>query len=448
MVLENLGSKLKESLRKLTKAVFVDDSLLDSLVRDIQRALLQADVDVHLVFDLTKKIKERAQEEIPKKSDQRAHLVHIVYEELIALLGDEKSEIVIQKKKPFTIMMVGTYGNGKTTSIGKLAKYYHKRGYKTAAVGLDVHRPAASQQLKQVCDAVKIPSFVDSTVKDPAALYKIYEKQLSQFDIVFIDTAGRHDLDQELVREIKQLKQVIQPDEVLLVMSADLGQAAGSLAKGFHEACDITGIMITKLDGTAKGGGALSGASVSGAKVKFIGVGEKQDDLETFNPQGFVGRLLGMGDLETLLEKAQEVIPQEKAEDLGKKFLQGDFTLIDLYEQMQAMNKMGPLSKVLEMIPGMGQLKLPQGMLKVQEGKLEHWKYAMNSMTQSELENPDIIDSSRLQRISKGSGIPASEIRELLKQYRQSKKLMRMVKGQDPSKLMKKLQGRLPGMGG
>ena len=333
-----------------------------------------------------------------------------------------------------------------TTSIGKLAKYYASRGYKVAALGLDVHRPAASEQLKQVCDAVKIQSFIDKDEKVALKIYRKYEKEFLKYDLLLIDTAGRHSLDKDLVKEIKELKEDIDPDEVLLVMNADIGQAAEEVAKGFHEACNVTGIFITKLDGTAKGGGALSGAAVSGANVKFIGVGEKVDDIETFNPKGFVGRLLGMGDLEALLERAKEVIDDDKAEDLSKRFLQGDFTLIDLYEQMQAMNKMGPLSKVLEMVPGMGQLKLPKEALKVQEGKLEHWKHAMNSMTKRELENPEVIDNYRLQRISKGSGVSSGEIRELIKQYRQSKKLMKMVKGGSPEKLMKKLQGRMPGM--
>src|SRR3989344_2144901 len=226
-------------------------------------------------------------------------------------------------------------------------------------------------------------------------------------------------------------------------MAADIGQSAQKLAKGFHEACGVTSIVITKLGGTARGGGALSGAAVSGAKIKFIGLGEKVDDLEQFNPKGFVGRVLGMGDLESLLEKAKEAIDEEKAEDMSKRLLEGDFNLVDLYEQMEAMNKMGPLNKIIEMVPGMGQIKLPKEALKVQEGKLGKWREAMNSMTKSELENPDIIEGNRIQRIAKGSGVTGADIREMIKQYRMSKKMMRMMKGKDPEKLIKKFQSKM-----
>jgi signal recognition particle subunit SRP54 len=238
----------------------------------------------------------------------------------------------------------------------------------------------------------------------------------------------------------------VQAQERLLVISADIGQAAQKQAQQFHDSCHITGVIATKMDGTAKAGGALSACAVTGSPIKFIGVGEKIDDLEQFNPPGFVGRLLGMGDLEALLEKAKEAISEEEAEDLGKRLLKGDFTLIDLYEQMEAMSKMGPLSKLVDMIPGFGQLKMPKEMLQVQEGKLKKWKIAMQSMTKEELEEPDkTLDAKRIERISKGSGISTSTIRELVKQYRQTKKLMKMMKGKgDINKLMKKFQGKLP----
>ncbi len=233
----------------------------------------------------------------------------------------------------------------------------------------------------------------------------------------------------------------------MLIIGADLGQGSKEIAETFHKNCGVTGIVITKLDGTAKGGGALTGAAVTKAKIKFIGVGEKAEDLEVFNPEGFISRLLGMGDIEALLEKAKEAVTEEKAEDIKKKFLKGEFNLIDLYEQMEAMSKMGPLNKIMEMIPGMSQVKLPKELLQVQEDKLKRWKFAMMSMTKKELENPDLIDSSRMQRISKGSSVNVSEIRELLKQYKQGKKLMKMFKGgneQDMGKLMKKFKGKIP----
>jgi len=443
MVLDNLGDSLKETLRKIAKGLFVDEKLVNELVKDLQRALLSADVDVKLVFELTENIKKRIlKDKIPESISKREYLVKVVYEELIKFLGGEKEEIKIERKKPFKIMMVGVYGSGKTTSIAKIANYYKKKGYKIATLGLDVHRPAASDQLEQISKQVKVDCFLDKKEKDPLKIYRKFDYK--KYDILIVDTAGRDSLDQDLIKEIKNLNNEIQPDENILVVSADIGQAAQKLAQGFKDACGVTSIIVSKLDGTAKGGGALTGASVTGAKVKFIGVGEKVDDLEVFNPKGFVGRLLGMGDLEALLEKAREAVDEEEAEDLGAKFLKGDFNLIDLYEQMKAMKKMGPLNKLMEMVPGFGKIKLPKDALQVQEGKLDKWRIAMSSMTKEELENPEIIESSHLKRISEGSGVPISEIRSLIKQYRQSKKLMKMMGGQDPEKMMKKFKGKLP----
>ena len=253
---------------------------------------------------------------------------------------------------------------------------------------------------------------------------------------------SRDSLDKELIKEIKELNEEIKPDEKLLVISADIGQAAQELSKGFHENLGVTSVIISKLDGTARAGGALTGTAATGAKVKFIGVGEKADDLETFNPKGFVSRLLGMGDLEALLEKAKEVIDEEKAGDMKERLTSGEFNLNDLYEQMMAMKKMGPLNKIMEMIPGFSGMKMPKEALQVQEGKLTKWKIAMDSMTKKEKEFPDIIDGDRIKRISKGSGVPESEIRDLLKQYKMAKKMMKMMKGKDPEKMLKK--GRMP----
>ncbi len=448
MVLEKLGTSLKETLSKIAKSMFVDEKLINELVKDIQKALLQADVNVQLVFNLTNEIKKRAKEDAPPGLTKKEQLINIVYEELVKFLGEKAAEIKI-KKKPFKIMMVGLFGSGKTTTIGKLAKYFQKRGLKVASMGLDVHRPAAPEQLQQISKQINMPCFVEKSEKDPIKIYKKYEKELNKFDLVIIDTAGRDALSADLIEEIKNLHKTIQPDENLLIISADIGQAAQKQAQAFHESGAITGVIISKMDGTAKGGGALTACAATGAPIKFIGLGEKIDDLETFNPKGFVGRLLGMGDIEALLEKAKEAMPEEKAEDMSKKFLKGDFNLVDLYEQMEAMSKMGPLSKIVEMIPGFSQIKLPKEMLQVQEGKLKKWKYAMNSMTQKELEDPDLITSSRIERISKGSGVSAKDIRELLKQYKQSKKLVKMFKGRGAKgmeKMMKNFQGKMAGM--
>src|SRR3989344_680362 len=446
MVLEKLGDSLKSTLQKIAKAVFVDDKLINELVKDIQRALLQADVNVQLVFDLTNNIKERIKkEETPAGLTKKEHLINIVYETLVDFLGKEQYKIDVNKK-PFVIMLVGLFGSGKTTSAGKLAKYFTKRGNKVALLGLDIHRPAAMEQIEQIAKQANVSVFLDKKEKNPVTIYNNHKDELDKFDIVIVDTAGRDALSKDLVEEIESLNRLIKPQENFLVISADIGQAAQKQAEQFHKSCGITGVIVSKMDGTAKGGGALTACAISGASIKFIGVGEKVDDLEQFNPPGFVGRLLGMGDLEALLEKAREVIKIEDAEDLGKRFLKGEFNLIDLYEQMEAMSKMGPLSSIVEMIPGFGQLKLPKEMLQTQEGKLKKWKIAMNSFTKKELEDPEIVDSGRIERISKGSGIPAGEIREMLKQYRQSKKMVKMFKGSkgDMSKMMKKFGNRLP----
>jgi len=446
MVLEKLGDSLKNTLSKITKSAFIDEKLINELVKDIQRALLQSDTNVKLVFELSKKIKDRSKEKTPPGITKREQLIKIVYEELTNFLGKETSEIKITKK-PTKIMMVGLFGSGKTTTIGKLAKFYKKRGHKIAVISTDTWRPAAYDQLEQLAKNVGVDFFGIKKEKDPVKIYKEYEAKLDTYDVVFIDTAGRDALSEDLIEELNKLNTTVKADERLLVISADIGQAAQRQAQAFHDTVKVTGVIVTKLEGTAKGGGALSACAVTEAPIKFIGVGEKADDLEVFHPQRFVGRLIGMGDIESLLEKAHEVISEEKAEDMKEKFLKGEFNLVDLYDQMKTLKKMGSFQKIMGMIPGMSSLKMPKEALDVQEGKLEKWKFALDSMTQEELENPDIIAVPRIERIARGSGLAVSEIREMLKQYRQSKKMMKMFKGeQDMNKLMKKMKGRMPGM--
>ena len=447
MVLEKLGDSLKNTLRKIASSIFVDDKLINELIKDIQRALLQADVNVQLVFDLTNKIKERIKKkETPSGLTKKEHLINIVYEELVDFLGKEQYKIEI-KEKPFKIMLVGLFGSGKTTTAGKLATYFTKKGFKVALLGLDTHRPAAMDQIEQIAKQAKVPCLLNKKEKNPLKIYNEFKNEFKKYDVLIMDTSGRDALSKDLIEEIELLNQKIKSNENLLIISADIGQAAQKQAQQFHKSCNITGVIVSKMDGTAKGGGALTACAATKAPITFIGVGEKINDLEHFNPKGFVGRLLGMGDLEALLEKAKEAIKVEEAEDLGKKFLKGEFNLIDLYEQMSAMKKMGSLKKIVEMIPGFSSLQLPKEMLDVQEEKLEKWKIAMQSMTQEELENPESVTSERIDRISKGSGIPTSTIRELIKQYRQSKKVVKMFKGGkgDMSKMMKKFQGKLPG---
>ncbi|MBI5072251.1 signal recognition particle protein [Candidatus Woesearchaeota archaeon] len=451
MVLEKLGESLKSTLSKIAGAMFVDEKLINELVKDIQRSLLQSDVNVKLVFELSNKIKERAlKQEPPAGLTKKEFLINIVYEELAAFLGGEGHKIEVNKK-PFKIMLCGLFGNGKTTTAGKLAKFFQKRGNKVALIQTDTWRPAAYDQLKQLGAQINVDVFGMKNEKDAIKIYKIFEPELKKYDLVIVDTAGRDALSEDLIDELKQMNAFVQPDETLLVMSGDIGQAAEKQAHAFHETCKVTGVIITKLDGTAKGGGSLIACAVTGAPVKFIGVGEKIDAFEEFKPKNFVGRLLGMGDLEALLEKAKEAVTEEDAQDMSKKFLSGKFNLVDLYQQMETMGKMGSLGKLMEMIPGMGQLQLPKDMISVQEKKLKKWKYILNSCTKKELEDPELLDSSRMQRIAKGSGTETTEVSELLKQYRQAKKMTKMFGGAGSAKgmekMMKRMGGKIPGLG-
>ncbi len=446
MVLDKLGSSLKETLKKITKSNFVDKAVINELIKDIQRALLQSDVNVELVFKLSNDIKKRAlEEDTPPGLTKKEHLVNIVYEELVKFLGKEEAKIEI-KEKPTKIMLVGLFGNGKTTQAGKLAKFFQKRGNKVAVMQTDTWRPAAYQQLEQLALQINVPFFGIKGEKDPIKIYRTFEKELNKFDVVIVDTAGRDSLSDELILELNDINKAVRAQERILVMAADVGQGAKQQAEAFHKTCGVTGVIITKLDGTAKGGGALTACSVTNAKVKFIGVGEKIDDIEIFDPERFVSRLLGMGDLQSLLEKAKDAITEEEAQDMGAKFLKGEFSLIDLYEQMQAMKKMGPLSKVMELIPGMGS-KIPKEVIDMQETNLEKWKFIMDSCTKEELEDPDIISAERIDRIAKGSGCDVSEVRNLLKQYRQSKKMVKMMGGgggKKMQKMMKQFGGNIP----
>ena len=459
MVLDKLGDSLKNSLKKLTNSSLIDEKSVNELVKDIQRALLQSDVNVKLVFALGKKIKERALSEKPPTTiGKKEFLVNIVYEEMVALVGKGKSKIAVDstkhmksnevtgtaKAEPFIIMLVGLFGNGKTTTAGKLGKYFKKRGKKIALISTDTWRPAAYDQLRMLGESINVPVFGKPELGDPVKIYKEFKKELNTFDIVIVDTAGRDALNEELIEELNNINENIKADETLLVLNADIGQSAEAQAKTFHDSCNISGVVLTKLDGTARGGGALVACTVTGTPIKFIGVGEKVDALEEFRPEGFVGRLLGMGDLETLLEKAREAISEDEAQDLGKKFLKGEFNLIDLYEQMKSVKKMGSLSNLVNLIPGMGSANIPKDMLSGQEEKMESWKHLMNSMTKEELENPDLIRGNRLERISAGSGQELSDLRLLLKQYKQGKKMMKMMKGgtgseKDMQKMMQKM---------
>lgn len=442
MVLDALGEGLRKTLAKLTGASFVDKQLVLDLTKELQKSLLQADVNVQLVLDISNTIKDRALNEKPPAGiTVREHIIGILYEELAKFLGGAGKEFDLNKKG-YKILLVGLFGHGKTTHAAKLANYFKKKGKKVLILGTDTWRPAALDQLKQLGSQIGVDVKGNPKAKTPESIIKEFEKDFVNYDLVIVDSAGRDALNDELVEELRSIRKALNPDESLLILGADVGQAAQKQAEVFKKEVNVTGVIISKLEGTAKGGGALAACSTTNSPVVFIGVGEKVNDLEKFNPKGFVGRLLGMGDLEALLEKTREAISEEDAATLSKRVMKGDFTLLDLYDQMKAMKKMGSFSKIMNLIPGMSGVNIPKEALQGQEEKMEVWKYAMDSMTIEEKSDPDVLNSSRINRISKGSGVSETDIRSLLKQYKQAKKMMKMLKGDEKNmqKMMQKMQ--------
>jgi signal recognition particle subunit SRP54 len=437
MALDRLGSSLYDAIKKIFRASVVDEAAVKELVRDIQRALLQADVNVKLVLDISKKIEERSlNEKVPPGISRREHVIKVVYEELTRFLGEKPVPLKVEPGKRRIIMLVGIQGSGKTTVAAKLSRYFQKRGLKPALVCADTFRPGAYAQLQQLAARVNVPLYGDPKAKDPVKVVTEGLKQFKDKEIVIVDTSGRHKEEQELIKEMKTLEKSIKPDEVVLVIDGTIGQQALVQAKAFNEATPIGSILVTKLDGSARGGGALSAVAATGAPIRFIGTGEKVEDIEAFIPSRFVGRLLGLGDLETLLEKVREAevtVPEKKA----KAILSGKFTLTDMYEQFEAMKGMGTLKKLMGMIPGMG-YKIPDEMLNTAEGRLEKWRVMIQSMTPEEKENPKIFNASRMKRVARGSGTNEKEVKELLKQYVMMRKML---------KSMRRKKGRFPFFG-
>ncbi len=436
-------NKIKDALNKFTRFGVADKKAVDELVKDIQRTLIASDVNVKLVFELSKNIKEKAlDEKIPKGLTRREHVVDIVYKELVRFLGEKKPEIKLAKQK---ILLLGLYGSGKTTTTAKLAKYFTKKGLSCGMISCDVWRPAAFEQLEQLSEKINVSVYGDSKEKDPVAIIKKGLKELKDKEVIIIDSAGRSALDDELRNELVEIDKILNPDEKLLVLSGDIGQAAGTQAKEFNELVGLTGVIITKMDSSAKGGGALSACYAAGTKTKFIGTGEKTEDFEIYDPVKFVSRLLGMGDLEGLLEKAKEVMSPEKAQEI----MSGEFNLDTFYDQIEGMKKMGSMQKIMDMIP-MGGVKIPKHLLNEQQDKMDKWKIIMDSMTEKEKKNPGLIDSQRIERVAKGAGVEAADVKELMKNYKQVSKMMKKFKGgkafkRGPFKEMfKNLKGNMP----
>ena len=424
MVLERLGSSLNDALKKVFKAPVMDEKTVKELVRDIQRALLQADVNVKLVLEVSKRIEERAlKEKVPPGVSRREHVVKVVYEELTRFLGEKSASVKIEPGKRKILMLVGIQGSGKTTASGKLAKFFQKRGLKTALVCTDTYRPGAYDQLKQLASRANIPVYGEPKEKKSEKIALRGLKQFTDYDLVLIDTAGRHKEEKGLIDEMKRLEKVIKPDETILVIDGTIGQQAALQAKALHDATPIGSILVSKLDGSARGGGALSAVAAIGAPIKFISSGEKLGDIEQFVPSRFVGRLLGMGDLQSLVDKVRDAevkVPEKKV----RAFMSGKFTLTDMYEQFESMKKMGPLKGLLKMIPGMS-YNIPEDKMNLAEDALKRWRVIIQSMTQKEREKPKILSSSRIRRVARGSGTSEKEVKELLTQYNNMKKMMK-----------------------
>jgi signal recognition particle subunit SRP54 len=424
MVLDRLGSSLNDALKKIFRAPVMDEKTVKELVRDLQRALLQADVNVKLVLEVSKRIEERAlKEKVPPGVSRREHVVKVVYEELTHFLGEKPASLKIEPGKRTVIMLVGIQGSGKTTASGKLAKYFQKRGLKTALVCTDTYRPGAYDQLKQLADRINIPVYGEPKEKKSEKIALRGLKQFKDYDVVIVDTAGRHKEEKGLIDEMKRLEKAIKSDEAILVIDGTIGQQAAVQARAFHEATPIGSILVSKLDGSARGGGALSAVAAIGAPIKFISAGEKLGDIEAFVPSRFVGRLLGMGDLQSLVDKVREAevkMPEKKA----RAFLSGKFTLTDMYEQFESMKKMGPLKGLLKMIPGMS-YNIPDEQMNMAEDALKKFRVIIQSMTPKEREKPKILSSSRIRRVARGSGTTEKEVKDLIKQYNQMRKMMK-----------------------
>ncbi|MDR1954815.1 MAG: signal recognition particle protein Srp54 [Candidatus Methanoplasma sp.] len=421
MVLDGLGKSLRDVIAHIGSSSVVDENLVREISKELQRALLQADVNVQLVLEITNRIQERALTEKPSAGkSSKDHIINIIYKEMVALL-DNGAGLAL---RPQTIMMVGLYGQGKTTTAGKLALYLSKKGFSVGLIGADVYRPGALDQLQQLGAKINVEVYGEPGNTKAAEIVKNGKAKFSDKKIVIIDTSGRHALEEDLIRELKDIAEVSKPDERVLVLDSQVGQQAGPQAEAFHKAVGVTGVILTKMDGTAKGGGALSAVAKTDARIIFIGTGEHIRDFEPFNADRFISRLLGMGDLASLVRIARDEIDDEEAvEQLAKNMLSGRFTLSDMYQQMAAVSKMGPLQKVMSMIPGFSNMEDKINYEESQK-RLARYRVIMDSMTKEEKDEPNIIKGKRIERIAMGAGTSPQEVRGLLKQYNQSKKMM------------------------
>ena len=424
-----LGEQLRKAMERLRNSSVLDQQTVKETVKDIQRALISSDVEVTLVLELSRKIEESAFKDLPSRINRREHLIKTTYDLLAEVLGGTPKV----PENPERILMVGLFGSGKTTSIGKIARWYAKRGKKVGVIAADTFRPAAFEQLQQVAGTARAEFFGMKGEKNAAVVAEKGVKQFKGFDLVVCDSAGRNALDEALTKEIKEIGNAFKPTNTWLVIGADMGQTAKKQAKAFHEAVGVNGIIITRIDGSAKGGGALAACHETKAPVLFLGTGEKPDDLQAFDAQRYLSRIMGYGDLQSLLEKAKEVQEEEELDLEG--LMEENFTLKTFYKQLKAARKMGPLSKVMDMM-GLG-AQLPKEMLEVGEEKLDGFKVMIDSMTEEERNDPEKFNRSRIARVAKGAGKTQQEVRELLKQYKNMAKVFKQFKGIDQKKLEK-----------
>jgi len=438
-MLDRLGTSLKDALKKLAGKTVVDRAAVEELVKDLQRALIQADVNVRMVMALSQSIKARSLDEQPPKGmTVREHVLRIVYQELVKLVGSTGEA----KLEPQVILMAGLQGSGKTTTTAKLARYFQRKGMRVGVICADTFRPGAFDQLNTLCTRINVPVFGNPDAKDALKIVREGLSSMSGNEVVIIDTQGRHALEGELIQEIIDIQKIASARHRWLVIDAALGQQAAEQARRFHDAINIDGVIITKMDGTAKGGGALSAVAETASGIVFIGSGETIDDLERFDPDGFISRLLGMGDLKALVERAEETMAGREVD--VNAMLRGKFSLRDMYQQLEAVNRMGPLKQIMSMLP-LGNMEIPQDAYDVTSTKMQRYRIIMDSMTDPELDDPSVMGSSRIHRIALGAGASPEEVRELLRYYKMMKKALKGVRGGqgklNMQRMMKKFSG-------
>lgn len=446
-MLESLTDRMTSVMRNLRGISKLSEDNMAEALKEVRTALLSADVHFKVARQFVEDVKQAAVgQEVLKSVTPGQQIVKIISDELEKLLGEGASRLA--EKKPLRIMMVGLHGSGKTTSTAKLAKRLAKDGYKPAVVACDVYRPAAIDQLETLAKQIDIPCYTDRKSQDVPRIGRAgldWAKDQDR-DLIIFDTAGRLQIDNDLIKEIQKLKDKIVPDEVLLVADSALGQEAVNVAQHFNDAVKLTGIVLTKLDGDARGGAALSMKAITGVPIKFMGTGEKVDEFDIFHPDRMAQRILGMGDVVSLVEKAQETVDQDEAERLAKKMQGADFNFEDFLAQMRQVKKMGSLGGLMKMMPGMSGMEIGDK----EENQLKRTEAIILSMTPGERQTPRLLNGSRRKRIATGSGVEVKDVNQLIKQFQQMQKMMKMMRGSKGKKMMKKMgkMGGMPGGGG